>query len=235
MKRLLTFVGLALVLGLSPLAAADDESSAKTALQALNDFIGDWKGSGAPEKRLPDPRDTWRETVSWGWRFKGNDVWLTMTVKGGKYLKSGELRYLPDKKRYQLTAVDAKDKKLTFEGTLSKDGRLILDRLDPATKDTQRLTMYTAADGVRFLYLYSHRPEDRTLFTKDYQVACTKEGESLAAKEKKIECVVSGGLGKTPVSYNGTTYYVCCSGCLDAFKENPEKYVKEFEAKKKKK
>jgi YHS domain-containing protein len=24
---------------------------------------------------------------------------------------------------------------------------------------------------------------------------------------------------------------VCCSGCKDEFKENPEKYIKEFEAK----
>jgi len=28
------------------------------------------------------------------------------------------------------------------------------------------------------------------------------------------------------------TYYVCCSGCRDAFNENPEKYIKEFNAKK---
>jgi YHS domain-containing protein len=33
------------------------------------------------------------------------------------------------------------------------------------------------------------------------------------------------------VSYNGKDYYVCCSGCRDAFKENPEKYIKEAEAK----
>jgi YHS domain-containing protein len=32
----------------------------------------------------------------------------------------------------------------------------------------------------------------------------------------------------------GVTYYVCCSGCRDAFNEDPEKYIKEYEAKKKK-
>jgi hypothetical protein len=235
MKRPFTLVAFVLVLFLGFLWAADkEEPSAKTALQALNDFIGDWNGSGGPEKARPEAREIWRETVSWSWRFKGNDAWLTMTVKNGKYFKSGEVRYLSDKKRYQLTALDKNDKKVTYDGNL-KDGYLILERVDPATKETQRLTMYTAADGVRFIYRAAHKADGRTLFTKDYQVAFTKEGENLAAKEKKVECPVSGGLGTMAVSYNGVTYYVCCSGCRDAFNENPEKYVKEFEAKKKKK
>jgi ribosomal protein L24E len=63
-------------------------------------------------------------------------------------------------------------------------------------------------------------------------VAATREGASLGAKEKKTECVVSGGAGTMPVSFKGETFYVCCSGCRDAFNENPEKYVKEFKAKK---
>ncbi len=48
-------------------------------------------------------------------------------------------------------------------------------------------------------------------------------------------CVVTGGLGKIAVTYKGQTYYVCCSGCKDAFEENPEKILKEFEARKAKK
>ena len=46
--------------------------------------------------------------------------------------------------------------------------------------------------------------------------------------------VVSGGIGTSTVSYKGETFYVCCSGCAEAFRENPEKYIAEFEAKKKK-
>ena len=92
--------------------------------------------------------------------------------------------------------------------------------------------MNTAADGVRFIYKFEHKPAGRTLFTKDYLVACNKKGESMAAGEKKVICVVSGGLGKIPVSYNGVTYFVCCSGCKEAFEENPAKYVKEYEKKK---
>jgi YHS domain len=229
-----TLIGLALI---TPALRADDEdedSSPKGALQALNDFIGEWKGVGGPDTRSPDRQDTWEEQLSWSWRFKGDDVALVMAAKNGKYLKRAELRYLPDQKRYQLTVLDKNDRKLVFVGE-NKNGYLTLERTDPQSRETQRLIMNSAGEGVRFIYRFAHRPADRTLFTKDYQVACTKEGESLAAAEKKVECPVSGGLGKIPVSYNGMTYYVCCSGCRDAFNENPEKFVKEYEARKKKK
>jgi len=233
MKRQATLLaGVLAVASLTQPARADDgPKTVKESLQALNDFIGAWKGSGAPEKARPTASEIWSETVNWGWRFKGDDAWLTMEVKNGKYLKSGELRYLTDKKHYQLTAVDKKDRKVVFDGEL-KDGYLTLDRVDPTSNEAQRLTMNLAGDGARFIYRYSHKPADRTLFIKDYQVACTKEGESLGKQEKKIECVVSGGLGTIPVSFKGETFYVCCSGCKDAFHENPEKYVAEFKAKK---
>jgi YHS domain-containing protein len=52
-----------------------------------------------------------------------------------------------------------------------------------------------------------------------------KDGESLAGGTKKPECIVSGGAATMPVSYKGTTYYVCCSGCRDEFLANPEKYI----------
>ena len=144
------------------------------------------------------------------------------------------MRYLLAKERYQLTLEDVKKMKLVFEGQLKK-GRLILIRLDPESKETQQITMNTAADGIRFIYTYSVKPENRTLFNKQYQVAFTKEGESLGtAGEKKPECVVTLGLGTIPVSYNGVTYYVCCTGCRDAFNENPAKIIKEYLAKKKK-
>ena len=141
----------------------DDKSTPKSALQAFNGVIGSWKGSGGPVKAQLNPRDkTWTEELSWSWRFKGDDAWMEMAVKDGRHFKGGELRYLPDKKRYQLTALDKGGKKLVFEGE-HKDGYLRLERNDPEKKETQRITMNTAADGVRFILLFEHRPEGRTL------------------------------------------------------------------------
>jgi hypothetical protein len=236
MPRFLTCATL-LTLAALPAAAvaADkaDEATPKAALQALNEFIGSWKGNGSPDKPKPASKDLWNENVSWSWRFKGDDVWLLMDIKDGKYWKTGELRFVPAKKKYQLTLTDKAEKQQVFEGDYNPDNAtLTLERVDPSSKETQQIKMNTTAEGVRFNFYFARKPDGRTLFNKDYLVAYNKEGESLGAKEKKNECVVSGGVGTMAVSYKGTTYYVCCSGCKDAFMENPEKYIKEYEARK---
>jgi hypothetical protein len=239
MKRLL---GLGLTLGLmacaAPVLAAPptDKEKTKEALLALQEFIGDWKGNGGPDKPKPAPTDPiWSEKMAWTWRFKGDDVWIAFDVKDGKLLKGGEVRYLLDKKKYQITTVDKDDKKLVYQGEYDTDKNILtVERVDPDSKETQRLEMNTAAEGVRLIYRVSHKKDGTTVYIKDYLVAATKEGESLGAKEKKNECVVSGGLGTMTVTFKGETFYVCCSGCKDAFNENPEKYIAEFKAKKKK-
>ena len=76
-------------------------------------------------------------------------------------------------------------------------------------------------------------PENRTLYGRDFQVGCTRLGETFGTAAKKVECIVTGGLGTMPVMYKGVTYYVCCSGCRDAFNETPEKFINEYNAKKK--
>src|SRR5205807_1167630 len=147
----------------------------------------------------------WSETVSWAWRFKGDDAWLTVAIAQSKYLKGGDLRYLPGKGRYQFTAGTRDGRRQVYEGRL-KNGVLTLECADPETGATRQLKMNVAGDGVRFLYRAAHRDAGTTLWKKDYVVACTKEGESLAARERKNECVVSGGLGTMAVSYKGETY-----------------------------
>ena len=72
------------------------------------------------------------------------------------------------------------------------------------------------------------KPADHTTFTQVYQVGATKEGGSFASVDDGPECVVSGGHGTISTVYEGKTYYFCCTGCRDAFKDNPEKYIKEF-------
>jgi hypothetical protein len=208
-----------------------EPSSAKEALQALNDYIGGWKGNGTSEK---DRSAIWKESANWSWRFKGKDAWLTLDLPDGRYFKKGEMRYLLDKEVYQLTMADKTGQSRIFEGKF-KGKRLTLMCKDKASGQTQQLQLYQAGGGVRFIYEYSVKPENRTLFTKEFQVAMTREGESFGAAAKKVECIVTGGLGTMAVSYKGQTYYVCCSGCRDAFNEDPERYIKEYNARKKKK
>ena len=207
-----------------------EPTSAKEALQAFNDYIGGWKGSGTSEK---DRNAIWKESGNWSWRFKGKDAWLVLELKDDKLYKKGEMRYLPDKELYQLTLTTKADKKVVFEGKF-KGKRLKLTHKDKATGQTEELQLYQAGGGLRFIYEYAIKPPNRTLFSKQYMVAMTREGESFGAAAKKVECVVTGGLGTMAVTYKGQTYYVCCSGCRDAFNENPEKIIKEYLARKKK-
>lgn len=235
MKRLLVFglfFGSLLALG-SPWADAGkkDKDVAKEALQELNDYIGQWKGSGT----VPDDKFLiWPENADWSWRFKGKETWLELKIPDGKNFKGGEMRYLPDDEVYEFTAVDKDNKKHVFKGTL-KGSRLILERTDPATKEGQRIEMYMAGGGIRFIYDYKVKPANLTLYFPKFQVAYTKKGETFGTAAKKVECLVTGGLGTIAVSYNGMTYYVCCSGCRDAFNENPAKVIADYEKKKKKK
>jgi len=236
MNRLLVSVlFFAVVFAMPRLVAdeAEEPASAKEALQALNDYIGQWKGTGDVERAKAGSKTFWNESVDWSWRFKKDDAWLAVKIEKGKLFKGGELRYLMDKKKYQLTATDAKDKKLVYEGVL-KNGLLVLERTDDAKKETQQISMNVAGDGVRFNYWYKTKPATTKVYDKGYLVACNKEGESLGGKKEGKECPVSGGLGKIAVAFKGETFYVCCTGCRDAFNENPEKYVKEFKAKQKK-
>jgi hypothetical protein len=215
-------------------APSEEQKAVKEKLRELGDFIGGWKGSTATKDR-PGPRDkTWDETVNWGWKFKGDDAWLVVEFKGGPFLKGGELRWLPNKKAFEFTgtALDGKEK-LAFAGEF-KDDKLLLTRTDPKSKEIQTVRMYLAGEGIRLIYRVERRRTPKALPRLEYQFAATKIGESLAKKEKGPECVVSGGRGTMPVTYMGETFFVCCSGCAEAFKENPKKYVDEFKKNKKK-
>jgi YHS domain-containing protein len=39
---------------------------------------------------------------------------------------------------------------------------------------------------------------------------------------------VTGGKGTIPVTYQGETYYVCCTGCRDLFNDDPETVLAEY-------
>jgi YHS domain-containing protein len=87
----------------------------------------------------------------------------------------------------------------------------------------------------RVTYRFETKAAAGTLWSKKYLVGLTKEGVAFVEPgSSERECIVSGGKGTMAVSHGGKTYYVCCSGCRDEFKADPDKYVKEWEAKRKK-
>jgi hypothetical protein len=210
--------------------------SPKEALQPFNVLIGSWKGTGTPEGTKEErAAGTWSETIAWGWQFKDNDAWLSVTFDKGKHFSKGELRYTPvnGEPRFTFTLTAPDKSTLTYIGPF-KNQVLTLERSDGPASETQRLVI-SLLHSNRYLYRAETRPAGTTVaFTRQYQVGATKEGVPFAEATKGPECIVSGGLGTMKVSYQGKDYWVCCSGCRDAFKEDPEKFIKEAAAKAKK-
>jgi hypothetical protein len=235
---------------LASVAIADEpaKKTARDALKPLNDLIGTWRCTGEPEgTREQKQRGFWVEGLQWEWQFKGDDAWLIARFDRSKHFTGGELRFLPsplggrgvggeganlsEPDRFQLKLETLAKEILIFTGTLA-DRKLIVERVDAETKETHRL-VFTLLHDNRFLYRSEVKPADRSVFARRYQVGATKEGVPFASLTTTApECIVSEGLGTIPVMYKGQTYYVCCTGCRDAFKEDPEKYIKEYNERK---
>jgi YHS domain-containing protein len=215
----------------SIVAMAETPSATREALKPLNVLVGTWKGTGQPEG-TPEERQRghWIETVSCEWKFKEADVWIAMKFEKGKHFTSGELRAKDAKFEAKILDVDGKQR--IYSGEL-KDKTMTLERPLTDDKQIERIVFSLLHDN-RVLYRLETRPESGTIFTKKYQVGLTKEGVPFANSTDVNECIVSGGKGTSTVSFEGKTYYVCCSGCRDEFKADPAKYVKEWEAKRKK-
>ena len=209
-----------------------EKQAIMTALQSFNDYIGGWSGNG---EWKTGKSEFWKETMSWGWKFsKDGPATLTVEFKDNKQFTKGELKYSPDKKVYQLVVAGTDKKEHVFEGKIVRKV-LELARVDDASKDKYTIRMSSTNEGALFNLEYMVQTAGKGLDKKLFVVQSKKDGVSISGG-KKNECVVSGGIGTMPVSYNGKTYYVCCSGCRDAFNESEaakKKFVDDFEKKKK--
>ena len=45
------------------------------------------------------------------------------------------------------------------------------------------------------------------------------------------ECIVTGGKGTMSTVYKGKTYWFCCTGCRDAFLDDPDMIIAQAEQK----
>ncbi len=242
--RVSSGVGLLAALGVVAAAAVtvragDDNDKAapgrradQEALKAYAPLVGSWRGVGQVERGRA--RGFWRESAEWAWKLTSDSAGLEITVKTGKYLKAGVLRPGKAHGKFTFEATLADGTSRTFTGKAVGDRkRLVLtaDAKGPAG-GVRRVSIDPLHD-TRVLVLLEAQVPERQTFSRLGEVGYTREGVVIAAGDGYPLCIVTEGRGTMQVSYKGKTYWVCCTGCRDLFKEHPERILAEAAAREK--
>ncbi len=205
-------------------------NSDKKALSKLQDYVGAWRGVG--QLRRGSNRGAWIEQSDWAWKFTDDEALLRFDSSKGKYFKQGAL-YPADKAgQYQLRATTADgDQKVKYTGSLSEDNKLVLIADDAVEGMPDRISIRLVAAGKRLVVLYE-RASGESRFARLAEVGYTRQGSNFGKGTSFVECVVTGGQGTIAVMHEGKTYYVCCTGCKDAFEDDPEGILAEYRQRK---
>jgi YHS domain-containing protein len=199
--------------------------SAKEALSQFNSLIGGWRGTAQP--RRGSAAGSWRESAEWVWDFSQSTPAIRYVVTDGKLLKSVRITFDDKANVFRATADLPGGSTRAYAGQF-KDDRLVLDSPPDAKNEIQRLTV-TRLNDKRTIVLFEKKRATSRGLSRVVEVGYTREGTRLAVEGGDgPECVVTGGKGTIPITYKGQTYYVCCSGCKQAFNENPEKILAEY-------
>ena len=207
--------------------------ASKVVLSQYQDLIGGWLGTGQP--RRFSMTGAWREKAEWRWKFDRDSVALEYAVEEGKLLKSALLSYDPATKNFRLKTNEltaAKDEVVEreYHGTASGN-KLVLESPSKDESDGRQITI-TLLNEKRTLVLFERKAPSQNFYTRVAEVGYTREGTRLAESDQTgPECVVTGGAGTIKVTFKGETYWVCCTGCRDAFNDDPEGVLGDYRKK----
>jgi YHS domain-containing protein len=199
--------------------------AAKDALSQFNSLIGGWRGTAQP--RRGSATGSWRESAEWVWDFSQPVPAIRYVVTDGKLLKAARITF-DDKTNLFRATVELPDGSTREYSGKFDDDRLVLNSQPDAKNEIHRLTV-TRLNDKRTIVLFEKKRASSRGLARLAEVGYTREGTRLAVEGGDgPECVVTGGKGTIAISYKGQTYYVCCSGCKQAFNENPEKILAEY-------
>ena len=211
-------------------------------LKPIQIMLGKWGGITS--------RSSTNEVHDWSWDLKTDPVFpaLVATSKDSLYFRELRLTYDPRVDKYLMTTVDEDRKTRKYEGEFleepedvpSEDGKTVhrnfeLELTEVAEAGARERWQYTfdQQDNNRY-HLSVKRARGKSAYQLRDVIGSQREGVSFAKADDDYgdrECVISGGLGTSTVSFNGKSYYVCCSGCAAAFNDDPERWIARFEAK----
>jgi ribosomal protein L24E len=219
----------------------DTMNSVLEAMQPLQVFLGQWntttKSMGAG-------------SASWVWDFRTDKSQpaLVMSTKGHPYFESVRLTFRTDKQKFQLTAQDKDKQQRTYEGEFIEPPDMIIGDSGKPEPRFEMMLVEVGNEEARKLVGVKLTQRDRNrawmeVFQragKDIRlqdnVTSQRDGTSFAISDSDYgekECIVSQGLGTMTVTYQGRTFYVCCSGCQSAFTDDPTFWINKAEDRKK--
>lgn len=205
-------------------ASVAERPAAQHELERLNPLIGEWRGVAQPQRG--SNRGAWQQTAQWVWNFDDDAPAIDHVVTGGRLIRSARLTFDSESGLYRFRVTDPAGRVRTAQGRLT-DNHLVLESVPGDDGDVTRITI-TLLSGDRTLVLHERRPAGQQRFLRIAEVGYTRSGVRLARSGAgQPECIVTGGAGTIEVTYQGKTYYVCCSGCKQAFDADPAGIIAE--------
>lgn len=203
------------------------KAAAQKALEPFNSYIGGWRGAG--QVRRGSRTGAWQEDGIFVWNFDKGGVGVQYDVKEGKHIRHGLLTWDAKKKTFRFKATFADKVERDYTGKFEKNAFVL--ESEPDAKDYVSRVTIRQLNEKRMLVLYETRKASQSFYRRVGEVGYTREGTRLASSDSSgPECVVTGGAGTIAVSFKGKTYYVCCTGCRDAFNDDPEGILADYQA-----
>lgn len=208
-----------------------DNSASKQHLAAMQQLVGHWHGVGQPQRG--SAKDSWVEEAQWAWSFGADGPALVAELPKTRYFQRLRLSAGDQPGHFRLTATPAASgEKTVYSGRLDDQQQLVLSAEQPQENLPHRLSFRFVAESKRLLILMEKGSATTGQFTRLAEVGYTRQGSGFGKVVVQRECVVTGGLGTIAVTHNGQTYYVCCTGCRDYFKEHSDMVLAEYAARK---
>lgn len=218
--------------------SSEKRQAAITALQPLQSLLGKWRG--ITRKEVSDFKGI--EAPEWVWdlRTDRENPSLVMSSPTGVYYRELRLSGAGAPDKFKLVATDAEGKQRVFAGTMAEPVEQFQE--GGTTVQTKfRLLFEEPGDGKdRWQLAIAQQNNDRYLVELSRlrptgpqridTIGHQREGTSVAKSDTDFgerKCIISGGLGTISVSYEGKTYWVCCTGCQAAFNEDPEGWLRD--------
>lgn len=202
-------------------------------MQPLQVLLGKWNGTS---------RKAQVDQPEWVWDFRSDRAQPALLMKSEKssYIREGRLTYLPNEKQFQFTWITPEGTQRVLKGDfvepvqdvpgddrqLQRTFKLQL-REDESTAGEQWQLAFHQQENNRYI-LEIERRRSSGPFQRIDTVHTQREGTSFAVSATDYgekTCIISQGLGTITVSYQGQTYWVCCTGCKAAFEEEPERWI----------